>query len=433
MDRVDQLVWWNFVDQESDLFFPKWHREEVEYLVHRKVKVELPLEQNRRLNWERKWPVSQVAQQLVFCWPERLKGGDTVPHPLVGNLKASFENPEAVIWKTEEIQLDSFPFPELKPPNQFFLPLKEWEKPKALLRLPSEMTFVPPEQASPSSLESLLYYPHKWFFKYYLGINKSPILSIVEENKLLGNLAHRFIESVLEEESDLINQEIIHQKIDAVEKALLPSEGAVLLMYGREPERINFLNTIKFSAWKLVNLLKENNWSVYGKEYAMEGLGIGLNLKGRADLVLIRGAEKAVVDLKWRGATFRKNMIKNEEDIQLLLYAQLLKDSDIWPHTAFFIIQNAQMLARDNRAFKQIESLNQKETNDEVYQRLYEVIQRTYHWRINQLKNGQLEIRTEFTSKELEVIYGEELLDVLEMKQEGAAFDEYKVLTHAKI
>ena len=59
---------------------------------------------------------------------------------------------------------------------------------------------------------------------------------------------------------------------------------------------------------------------------------------------------------------------------------------------------------------------------------IWDKMQKTFEWRLLQIKNGKIEIRTSFTCKELEEIYGDELIDVLEMKTDDAKFDDYRTL-----
>ena len=425
---IKHLVWWNFVDQEADLFFAKWYGEELNYFKALGIKLETPAEKNKKLNWQRKWPVFLTQDQLIFCLPEQVQGIESILHPLKSNLDAAFENINAIEVEVENLEDLASLVTSFNLPDKVALPLKQLNAPKAYIELDQPLDFSLYEKASPSSLENLLYYPHKWFFRHYLKINKSPILSIVDLPTLLGNLGHRFIECILEEDLSKYSQESLHEKVEELSQQLLPSEGAVLLMYGMEPEKVNFLNTIKFSAWKLINLLRDNNWSIFGKELNLGNQLFGIQVNGRADLVLHRGNDKTIVDLKWRGLTYRKQMIKNEEDIQLVLYAKLLQQNKSWPITAFYIIQSGQMLIRDNSAFKQVEPLNSQEKNEEVLERIFEVIETTFDWRKEQLEKGWLEIRTESTYGALENIYGAKLLEVLEMKKSNAAFDDYSVL-----
>jgi hypothetical protein len=65
----------------------------------------------------------------------------------------------------------------------------------------------------------------------------------------------------------------------------------------------------------------------------------------------------------------------------------------------------------------------------EVNERIWGRMIKTYNWRMAQIQNGQVEIRCEETAAGLEAHYEDApWLEMLEMKAENAAFDDYQVL-----
>ena len=114
--------------------------------------------------------------------------------------------------------------------------------------------------------------------------------------------------------------------------------------------------------------------------------------------------------------------------MQLVMYSRLLSEEDDWAHTAYFILENARLLSRNNQAFKEIKPLLPDVDAFAMNQRIWGQMLATYQWRVTQIEAGKIEIRTEKTAKELEEIYGAELLDILEMKAEDSKFDDYRTL-----
>jgi len=107
-----------------------------------------------------------------------------------------------------------------------------------------------------------------------------------------------------------------------------------------------------------------------------------------------------------------------------------LTEDDNWAHTAYFIIEDGKMVARNNLAFEEAEVPVQDANHVEVHQRIWSKMRNTYTWRMKQLKEGKVEVRTEqnrheFTEEELRV---SELMEMLEMKDADAPFDDYQVL-----
>ncbi|MCB0663473.1 MAG: PD-(D/E)XK nuclease family protein, partial [Saprospiraceae bacterium] len=213
---------------------------------------------------------------------------------------------------------------------------------------------------------------------------------------------------------------------------LLPKEGAVLLMYGKEPQRISFENKVKFAAWHLVEQLQKNKWEVEATESKLSGTYLNMNITGISDLILKREGERAIIDLKWSGATYRTNLVKNEEDIQLSLYNELYQNiTGKLPYSGYYILSRARLVTRDNQIFADVNALRTEADHKDIHQRLQFKLQSTLHWRLGQIQNGQIEIRCKQTFRDLEFYYNEqeeELLNYLEMKNEDAAFDDYRTL-----
>jgi predicted RecB family nuclease len=198
-------------------------------------------------------------------------------------------------------------------------------------------------------------------------------------------------------------------------------------MYGREPERVAFLNKVKQAAWMLTRVIIANGWKVVGTEELLEGEFMDIPIKGYADLILKRGNEYCVVDLKWRGTNRRKALLKNREDLQLVLYAHLLHKNP-WPHTAFFIIEETTLIARNQQAFKESIVEDFADDHQEVCKEILDKMEKTIAWRIQQLTSGQLEIRTEDTCRALDELYGGSIMELLELKSDNAPFDDYETL-----
>ncbi len=61
-------------------------------------------------------------------------------------------------------------------------------------------------------------------------------------------------------------------------------------------------------------------------------------------------------------------------------------------------------------------------------EQIFARMERTYAWRLEQLRKGMVELRTSRTALELESLYEGQLFDLLEMKNEDAQWDDYRTL-----
>ncbi len=425
---VNDLVWFNFCQSEPAHFFSRWYQSERNYLEKQGISLTTPEAQNALLIWQRRQPVLRTRQRLMLVIPQMTNGQETNPHPLLGNLEATFVNLNSIVLDIDSENGQSVFEKHFALPGNLILQHRQLGAPRPFLHIRAAKRLGQREEETFSSLEALFYYPYQWVFQHKIKLNKSSILSVVKDSALMGNLAHRFFEQLFQQDIRHLKKTDLEDWIDREADRLLSREGAVLLMYGREPERVAFIKKIKFAAWSLVNLIQNNGWQVWQTEKSLEGKFLGIPVKGRADLVLQKGDQLAVIDLKWRGLRRREETIRNEEDLQLVLYSKLLTDDHTWAHTAYFIIENGKLIARNNEAFKEVNAIAPGSNWVEVHERILAYMHATYEWRMKQIGEGRIEIRCQQTQRLLEEIYGSELLNVLEMRLEDAPFDDYRTL-----
>ncbi|TAK43147.1 MAG: hypothetical protein EPO28_06380 [Saprospiraceae bacterium] len=432
----DTVLWWNFIQNETLHFFAKWYRREFQYLMEKGLDIDTPAFENARLLWQRNRPVFAARQRLILVLPETVNGEDALPHPLLGDMEAAFGSLESITFNIDTYAGQEWLARHFQLPARVPVESRQLGAPKPFLHIRNLGT---PDggHETLTSLEALFYYPYQWVFRHKIKLKKSSILSVVKDNTLKGNLAHRVFEKLMKEDIYHLNRAMLEKWIDTETRKLLSNEGAVLLMYGREPERVAFVNKLKFAAWSLISHIRDNGWQVKQTEMDLQGhfpfAGENTEVRGIADLVLERREELAVIDLKWRGATYRSSIIRNEEDLQLVLYARLLSPSGSWPHTAYFIIENGKLVARNNLAFRGATPIAPGDDSAATNERILARMEATWHWRMAQLAEGKIEIRCRQTISDIEDAYASQgkgalMLEILEMKGEDARFDDYRTL-----
>lgn len=443
---VDEVWWWDFVHRDSGHFFARWYGHERAYLSSLGIETDTPAVENARLRWQQCRPVLVAKQRLMLVLPDAVDGEAVNPHPLFGDLQAAFHSLEPVThWVTlgnpllPQAQETVSPFAKhFTLPEMVEVKVRQLGKPAAFLHVRNLDRLVRPHETI-TSLETLFYYPYQWVFRYQIRLNKSSILSVVPDNTLMGNLAHRVFEKLMKEDIHTLDKPSLEQWVERETRRLLAREGAVLLMYGREPDRVAFVSRLKFAAWSLISHIRDNGWQVLGTEQPLDGVfpvsdtAQRTPIKGVADLVLVRGGELAVVDVKWRGAARRESMLRNGEDLQLVLYSRMLSQPGEWAHTAYFIIENGRMLSRNNLAFKNITPLAPTADHRQLNAEILDKMEATWQWRLAQLSNGTIEIRCRQTLMDIEDAYAgtenAQLMEqILEMKSEDAHFDDYRTL-----
>lgn len=425
---VQDLIWWNFIRNERDHFFSRWYKNELDYLDSLNVPLQRPTDENTRLLWQRPRPVLYTQNRLVLVIPKMVDGTAVNPHALHDVLEASFDNPAHISFDIDN-HIDCQSFERYFQLPQFVsVDQKQLGKVQPFIYINSPEKLQQNEQETFSSLDTLFYYPYQWVFRHKIKLRKSAILSVVKDVTLMGNLSHRFFEEMFKEDIKKWDKEHTEKWIDTRANRLLAREGAVLLMYGREPDRVAFINRVKYAAWSLISMIQSNGWKVEATEMDLAGKFKNIPIKAKADLVLKKKDELVVVDLKWRGASRRQRMIKNEEDLQLVMYSKLLTADETWAHTAYFILENGKMIARNNLAFNESLAVTPDSDHIDINERIWSKMGKTYQWRMDQLRKGQIEIRTDSTLHDFEEVYQEELMEVLEMKKGDSPFDDYRTL-----
>jgi hypothetical protein len=428
-EPAETLLWWNCLFDNPVPAPDKWLKDERVWLENLEVLPTTPAQESHCRQIRQIRPVLQASRQLILVVPEQAEGAGVVPSLLLGDIEAAFPDYRDFTYNLDD-ESDRNRFNRifsLKPPE--LLEVSPPGRTRPHLQIVRPELLADSAYETPTNLESLFYYPHRWFFRQKLRLFPSGLLSVTGDNTLLGSLAHRFFEQLLKEDLGALDRRAVQQWVDEKSVDLLPREGATMLLYGREPERNAFLNRVKNAAWSLISLIRSNGWEVAHTELELQGAFSGIPVRGKADLVLQRGDERAIVDLKWSGANRRKELIRNGEDLQLVLYAKLLPPPDQWPHTAYFILEEGKMIARNAVAFR--ESIIAGRGDDDhagACTAIFSRMEKTFAWRMEQIHKGKLELRTARTAPELEALYGEELFDLLEMKSEDARWDDYRTL-----
>lgn len=431
--NIDTLAWWNFTDTEGVHFFSRWYKNESAYLSENGVKLQTPQDENALMLWQRVLPVLKTQKQLILIAPRKINGKDTAEHPLMSHLRACFDKIESITVNIDKNLKDLTQLTGLKIPQKVRIEYHQLGKTPTFVELYSRQ-LAQRDKETLTSLETLFYYPYQWVFRHKAKLNKSHILSIVKDNTLKGNVAHRFFELVLKEDFNNWTRQDVDEWVDLHSRRLFQREAATLMMYGYEPERVQLIRQLKYSIWSLINLIRQNKWEVEGTEVDLKGRFSNIPVVGKADIVLKRYSqsrnttEYCILDLKWSGHTYRERLIKNAEDLQLVMYSRLLKEEEDWAHTAYFIIDNARLLARNTLAFNEIKPLLPDIDAFQMNAQIWDRMQKTFEWRLAQIEQGKIEIRTSLTAQELEEIYGDELIPVLEMKNEDAKFDDFRTL-----
>jgi ATP-dependent helicase/nuclease subunit B len=183
IDAVEELLWWDFSQNEADHFFARWYNQELNFLIQKQVFLSSPKQENERLLWQRPRAILQTQKRLVLVVSEMVNGTETQPHPLYSDIEATFKTPEALTFslddRTNDTLLKTFHIPKNERLNT-----RQLGRPKPYFNVADGSKIADRTEETYTSLETLLYYPYKWVFKYKLKLQNTSILSVVKDATL---------------------------------------------------------------------------------------------------------------------------------------------------------------------------------------------------------------------------------------------------------
>lgn len=379
VEAVDRVIWWQLEMPAMPANYP-WSRTEIGQLAD--AGAGLPpladeLERTAR-DWLR--PILAARKQLVLVLPP--KGSEV--HP---------------VWLMIEALVDGLPVRSLesllteqdtegtRPVLDVPLPAKRrwWE-------LPAGVSLIQKYRDSYSSLELFLFNPYHWVLRYPAALKTARILSVGNEFRLFGNLAHSIVERFFRQ-SDALNldEKACLAWFDSAFDQTVLEEGATLLMPGRRSDLEGFRIKLRASFIHLRHQISRAGVVKVDPELELAGHYAGGELGGYADLVLTKAdGSQAVVDMKWSGKKF-VDLLKENRHLQLTIYAELLRQKGgAWPRVAYYVLDRGQLLATSDEFFPEARLVRKdsEETTAHLWQRFTE----SWKWRRKQLDAGKIEL-----------------------------------------
>lgn len=384
-EDADHVIWWQMQHPHLPAPYP-WSRSERTALADAGVQLPSIESELQRIatNWCR--PVTAARQKLTLVLPPP----SVDVHPVWQMIRALL--PDAPVRGLETIldqggdgahALAETPLPTRR---------RWWQ-------LPADVTLPPREKESFSSLELLLFTPFHWLLKYPARLRPSNLVELSNEFLLRGNLAHNLIEQYYHTPGALDFSDMdFNRWFEKEFPQLITEQGATFLMPGRSADLAGFRHRLHHAMSELRRHLALAKIHTVTAEQAVEGHFTGGTLAGYADLVLERdsssGADRAIIDMKWSGFKKYSQKLAKNRHLQLALYAELLRQkTGAWPALAYFILDEARLLASDNQIFAQARQV--KPETDETAAHLWQRFLTSYAWRREQLEAGHIEVALE--------------------------------------
>ena len=415
---AQHIVWWHCIQRplaEPTVF---WSPTEQAYLKNCGVVIPDRIHQGSIVLRNQLRPFLMAQQSVTIIKPVISDGQPAEHHPIFSYLHACFGKSVQKLTVAgtglEPINTRELPAPI---PNFELLPVVQ----------PAD------KPLSPTAIDSLLFYPHIWTLRYAAKLRKSSLPNPADISKLQGLIGHAALEALFNQpNSTSWSDQSIAQYIDTQLDSLIAQEGAVLLAFGNEAALNDLKQNVHRAARSLCQHIKNQGWHVDGMEVALSGtLPNGLPIVGYADMILKRGSEYAIIDIKWAGSTsYYTNLLQSNLDIQLMCYAYMLNGLQ-FAHTAYYLISSDRLISRNKLAFEHAHVIGKQQTASpaEVYGSMWQKLLDTLAWRHHQLAKGFVEVRNEQSATALHQLYDSaDLLPFFELPDKTNRFDEFVVL-----
>lgn len=380
IEPFDDVMWWHLAAVPLVSPYP-WSAGELATL--RQAGIDLPDTTTLLASQAKGWlqPILRAGQCLTLVLP---RAGEEA-HPVwlllsgilagapVGSVEAALTEP-TIAGETSTV------------PHRPLPARRRW------WQLPEGVTLPWPESMSFTSLEQLIFNPYQWVLNYPARLRPSTLLSLPNDFRLLGNLAHRVVERLyLEAGSAQWSHEQVMQWFDTHLDAIVGEEGAVLLMPGKRAEVESFRMRFRASLGQLHSHLRGCGLTSIAPEAALAGDTSLGHLRGSSDLLLnLASGGQAVIDMKWAGDKKYREKLVHQKHLQLAIYAKLVaQESGRWPHVAYYILSRGELLTTSAEVFPGVRAVDAPEGSTALlWQRLLD----TWRWRKGQIDAGAIEL-----------------------------------------
>ena len=331
------VVWWNLAPARGTVSYP-WSRRELAAL--RESGVRLPEVEELVRRQSRDWlrPICNATERVLLVVHDDGSG----THPLWTRIKSLFPGIEPLRIEPALVENDGTLAPLQVRSRE--LALKPLPTPRRWWSLPDDCTISSREVESYSSLSKLCDFPHGWVLQYAARLRAGGAAEVMDGSRLYGTLGHRLFEEFFRAHGDW------HRMTDldvlAWVRAELPTlvehEGAVLLEPGRGMDYQRVAATLERSLVRFLTHLRSAGIEQVTPEASGEVPFADRRLTGAIDMVLSGGnGERAVLDVKWAGENYRRDLLLENRMVQLATYSFLqmsLDENEVWPQGAFFTV-----------------------------------------------------------------------------------------------
>ena len=342
-----RVIWWNFVGPGERVPSQPWSEAEIATLEATGVRLEAAAAASRRIARGYAEVLQRTSERILLVRPALSRADQTVAHPLAHQLRPILHNAgNGVFFRAERLLRES----DVRLAGRTLVrEAREARDPPtgmAMWRLPqSAVARLVGRRESATSLGRLINCQMAWLAQDVLGLRPGTFAEIPGPDQLFGNLAHEIARRLLPPGAPP-PLAAVRETAVALFEELLPQMAAPLQQPEFAGELAAARELVPTALEALVRLLHDRALEVVGTELDRDGQVGELTLHGRLDLLVRRGPQAAVLDLKWTRAERRyRDEIVEGRAVQLAVYHGLASADGQAGDGGYFLLRQRRMLA----------------------------------------------------------------------------------------
>jgi hypothetical protein len=295
------------------------------------------------------------------------------------------------------------------------------------------------DHESATSLENLIQNPFDYSLQYLMGIQDDGVSKMEQLDRTQGEVAHAVIANLFFKEGKKNDSDTILQRISAdygtaFSDALL-EKGAILLLRENRVDIKIMKDRLRNAIDTLLDIMRSNKLHVVDCEKEiLRGLQFesNPNIKGYVDMIL--GDDKDnlyVFDFKWTSSkSHYPDLLKKNGSLQLALYREMVEKElgkDV-AAVAYYLMPENCLYSTTSFEGEHTEKLEEVEN---VGKNLFLQVKNSYKYRLQQIKDGKIELGEGKPEKDLQYVNDTKKEDLMPLRiragvKETNIFSNYK-------
>lgn len=336
-------------------------------------------------------PFSHTKDQLILTMCDYREGTLTQKHPIMVRLENQITNIDKFIFR-----------PNLNSEERVEVENTQNEILISELNFEHTSPIKWPQAMSPTLIEALIQNPFDFVMERILGIGSTSPSQMADIKTTKGNVAHAVIAQLFapRENEQFAQPNNIEQRI-ATEyndtlRNTIEAHGAIFYLPENKLDAKLLNEQLHTCLNTLIDILKANRLKVTGCERNVSQ-NIGLNdnddddMHGFIDMTLSdENGNPLVFDFKWTTSRhYYQDLLTKNRSVQLELYRHMIEMETKLnvKRTAYFLMPEGRLYSKLEFAGDHCVQLKPESDND-----IIEQIKNSYHYRIQQIDNGTIEI-----------------------------------------